>query len=361
MTALDPFQELRQLYFLEGFDLILKYLKKNFATFADAYFNQNTTPASHDEFFGAFTPIWLDLIQRRHYVKAIRLWNFAVGLALDWQSRNKPNRIHKGTPYYFLGVTAILNNELENGFLAFHQAMKEDLTLSGGKTPQTPAFWFITLDSTRERQFFKLKVDQIAQYLSERLDEYSTNRGGSLGLAGFRRRFLRLRKYREEVFFFVYLLFKLRKLVVETSITYKKNIFSSILHSKILFDLCLISDKVIENKNPDRNTRRLSFRDEMLFLSSSTIPLLSFTQNDISTINRDFDQNFGNTMYDMLLGRYHLLGRSLSNIENDFAITYGMRNFGAHKIQNQPVLYHRMPELAQNILSTIFFTVEKLY
>jgi len=358
MAAPTPFQELERLYLLDGFDLILENLKNDFRVFADTYFNRNRTPASHNRFFERCTPIWLNLVQKRHYFRAIKILNYALGLALDWQTRNRPNKIHKGTPYYFLGVTAILNNELENGFLAMHQAMKEDLKLSRGRTPQAPAFWFITLDSSRQNQFFKPKVDQMADYLSKKLEEYSMGRGGSLTLPNFRSKFLSRRKLKDEVFFLVYLLFKIRKLLDETPKIYKKNIFSSLLHARHLFDLCLISDKAIEYKNPARGSRHLSFRDEMLFLSSPSTASLSFNRTGLNTINNDFNSDFGRTMYDILLGRYHL---SLSSIENDFAVAYGIRNFGAHRIENQPVVYNRMGELVQRIFNTLFFTVERLY
>jgi hypothetical protein len=81
------------------------------------------------------------LLQRRRYFEGIHVWNYALGPALEWEKRNKPNKIHKGTPYYFLGVTGILNNELENGFFAMHQVLKEDKRLSGRRIPAAPAFW----------------------------------------------------------------------------------------------------------------------------------------------------------------------------------------------------------------------------
>jgi hypothetical protein len=60
----------------------------------------------------------------------------------------------------------------------------------------------------------------------------------------------------------------------------------------------------------------------------------------------------------MLRGRYQL---GLSDIENDFAIAYRIRNFEAHKIDNQPILNNRMPELSQRILNALFFTLENFY
>ncbi len=356
MPVQNLFQELRQYHLLDGFEPISERLKNDLRVFANAYFNRNRTPADHNRFFEAFTPIWLTLINRRHYFKAMKLWQFALGLAFDWQAQNRPNKIHKGTPYYFAGVTGILNNELENGFLSFHQAMKEDQRLSDRRTPQAPALWFVTLDSSRQNQFFRAKVEQIATYLSERLDEYSTSRSGSLGLDDFRRRFLRLRRLKEEVFYFVYLMFKLRKLEIETPKILKKNILGSLLHARLLFDFCLISDKVIEYKNPVGGSQRLSFGNEISFLTRRG--LLSFNRSIFNALSGDFNLDFGSTMYNILLGRHHL---HLSGIEKDFAVAYGVRNFGAHKMHNQPVLYNRMPELTQSILNTIFFTVEKLY
>lgn len=357
MPSQDLFQELLRYCSLD-ITKIPEELKTNFRTYANEYFDRNRTPANHNRFFESFTRIWLFLISRRHYFKAVKLWQFALSLAFDWQSRNKPNKIHKGTPYYFAGVTGILNNELENGFLSFHQAMKEDQRLSDRRTPQAPALWFATLDSTRQDQFFRPKIEQIATYLSERIDKYSSYRGGSLGLNDFRRRFLRRRVLKEEVFYFVYLMFKLRKLEVETHKILKKNIFSSLLHARILFDFCLVSDKIIEHRNPDRlrPNARLAFRNEIEFLTRRR--LLSFNSSIFHALNRDFNRDFGSTVYSILFGRSY---RNLSGIEKDFALAYGIRNFGAHKMHNQPVLYNRMIEVTQSILNTIFFAVEKLY
>jgi len=357
MATPDPFQKLGRLY-LDGFDLVIVRLRNDFRVFANAYFNRNRTPNMHDNFFNRFTPVWLDLIGRRKYFQAIKLWNFALGLALEWQKQNKPIKIHKGTPFYFLGVTAILNNELENGFLSMHQALKEDYRLSGGRIPQTPAFWFVTLDSSRQGQFFRLKVEQIAGFLSEKLERYCTDRGGSLDLSNFRRRFLTRRAMRDEVFFFVYLLFMLRKIEVETDKIYKRNIFSSLLNAKVLFDFCRITERVINCKNPARSSGFLGFKNEILFLSSVGIPSLSLTRHNLTNINNDFNSDFSKTMYDIILGRYSI---RLTDLEKDFAVAYGIRNLGAHEMRNLPVLYYRLPEIAQSILNTTFLTVENLY
>ncbi len=221
MSIQETFETLNQRY-LAGSQLTYVELKQEFERPTNEYLNLNTTPAHHNWYFEQFNKIWLDLVANRKYVDAIKFLNFGINLALSWEKQNRRNKVHKGTPYYFLGVTAILNNELENGFLAMHQAVEEDKRLSGRRLPEAPAFWFVTLDYTRQGQFFRAKVEQIANYLSERLVEYSNKIGGSFTLDQFRTKFLRRRRLMEEVFLFVYSLFKLRKIIVETSKIYKK-------------------------------------------------------------------------------------------------------------------------------------------
>ena len=248
-----------------------------------------------------------------------------------------------------------MNNELENGFLAMHQALQEDKRLSGRRIPATPAFWFVTLDPSIPQQLFRQKVEQISDYLAERLADYSAHRGGSLTLDEFREKFLKRRRLNEAVFLFVYSLFKLRKLLIETSKIYKRNVLSSLIHARLLFDLSLVTEKIIEYKNPSRS-KRLDFVKELKFLSSPRIALSSFDQHKITVLGNDFKKSFAKPLYGILRGRYHL-----ADIENDFAIAHRIRNFGAHKIENQPILYNRMSELSQRILNALFFTIEHLY
>lgn len=357
MALLDPFLELSK-YSLDSFDLILDHLKNTFTIFANHYFNQNKTTQSHDKFFNYFIPLSEDLYSQRKYSQAMKLWEYALDLAHNWEKTNRPIKIHKGAPYYFLGVTAILNNDLENGFLAMHQALKEDYRLTQSETPQKPAYWFVTLDSPHGH-FFDKEVKKMSDYLLQKLEKYRLSRGGTLQIKAFRNKFLRCKNLTNEVFFFVYLLSSLKKLEDETQ-AFKRNSFSSIIYINLLFDLCRTLERVIENKNPAAGTGFISFYKEVLFLSepSTHITSLSFTRNQLGKINGRFNKAFNKTMYDILKGRYLKLR---TDNEKDFAIAYGIRNSGAHDIRNLQVIYNRFPELAQNILNAFFLTIEKLY
>lgn len=95
---------------------------------------------AHDAFFNNFTIIWQSLLNQGRFKNAGYLWDFALNIAYDWENKNQNKRIHKGTPYYFWGVTCILNGDLEKGFLLMHQALEEDKKTHQTNTPKTPAY-----------------------------------------------------------------------------------------------------------------------------------------------------------------------------------------------------------------------------
>lgn len=308
-----------------------------------------------DFFFNQFISTWLDLIKRRLYEEAIELWLQVLSICFNWERTNV--LLHKGTPYYFLGVTHILADKVEDGFLLMHQALEEDKRNLASLTPSTPAYYFTTLDFQKAHQFFRLKVEEISQYLFERIDEYKKGRKGKLTLSGFKISFLENKDLREEVFLLVYFLFRLKKMVTETDNRLKENEFSSILHAKILFDGCLVIEKTVEYKNPDSLIKdKLYFSDEIQFLRN--YDYISITQAQINAINTDFNRDFGATLTDILNSNYTL---PISEIDKDFMIAYRIRNFAAHEIEEQRILYEKMPQISQRLCNALFYIVERLY
>ncbi len=49
------------------------------------------------------------------------------------------------------------------------------------------------------------------------------------------------------------------------------------------------------------------------------------------------------------------------DIEEDMAIVYALRHFGAHKLESQSIIYLRFPDICSRILNVFFFSIEKLY
>jgi len=356
-TEIDRiFNFINHSYFLGKQEILLNLMKEQLEKEIQNYFKPGQSPADHDAFFNRFTTIWLDLVFRRRYFEAIELWDIALGFASRWEQNNKPHLVHKGTPYYFMGVTAILNNELEMGFLLMHQALEEDKRTSGSQRPQSPANAFVTLDYKKQDQFFRQKVEEISNYLSEKVNDYVTQRKGTLTVDDVKTKLLECADLTDEVFLFVYALFRLKKLLLKTGEQLKKNVLSSLIHARILFDLCLVTEKIIEYKNPDAKTgKRLYLSKEIVFLSQKAA--LAIDDKTIECLNKAFKKDFATTIKDILSSKYPLN----SEIERNLAIAQGIRNFVAHTVEDQKVLYENMPELSQCLLNSLFFAIEKLY
>jgi hypothetical protein len=325
------------------------------------FFNQDNYDV-HNSFFNRFTNVWHFFMNQKRFMHAEALWNLALGFAYDWQEKNN-KIIHKGTPYYFWGVTCILNKDLEKGFLLMHQALEEDKRTLCSNTPGTPAYYFVTLDYEEQDQFFKQKVEEIARFVDKKLAAYRSRTGGVLTLPNFKSNFLGNTTLQEVVFYFVFTIFRLKKLIEEIDQRLKENVFSTLLQANTILDLCLIVENVMK-KQINKPTMY-----ELLIQLSNQLSLnlhkgsKGSQNNNLSKLGIDFyGENYGKTLKELLRSQYRFQdGTALQSIEEDFAITYGLRNFGAHKIENQSVVYDNFDEISQRILNALFFSVEKLY
>lgn len=322
------------------------------------FFEQNDgSYQAHDGFFNNFTIIWQYFLNQGRFKNAKHLWDLSLNIAYEWENKNQNKRIHKGTPYYFWGVTCILNGDFDNGFLLMHQALEEDKKTHKTDTPKTPAYYFVTLDYNELQQFFRPKVLEIAKFLSKILGMYRSQRNMSLSLNDLKSKFLEETNLQETIFSFVFSLFNLKKIFdIDKRLT--QNVFSSLQDTNIIFNLCSIIENVIAYKNP--NNGKLTLYHQLNYLSSQAS--LSLDGNKLSNINRDRDTDFSRTLSDLLQSQYQFNdGYSPSPIEIDLAVTYFFRNFGAHKIEHQPIIYENFEEITGRILNALFFSIEKLY
>lgn len=345
------FSRINHHYYTGDQTLLFDLFQENIDTAAVESFSNDYL--QHDLFFNQFTPIWINLIQTNRFKEAENIWHYAISIALRWEKHNP--QIHKGTPYYFLGVTQILATNLEDGFLSMHRALEEDIRTHSSNDPSTPAYFFTTLDYTKVTQFFRTKVLDITRFLDIKIEDYNKTRGGNLELIQVKSRFLENHSYREEVFIFVYFIFRLKKILIEISEEMRKNEFSSLMLSKMLFDLCLIIEKVIEYKHPEKGNRPLYFSDEITFLRDNGI--ITITQNQVQNINRDFKNNFEQTLQRIINNTY---GRRIQKIEEDIMIAYRIRNFAAHNMEKFPIFYESISEISQRLLNALFFVIEHL-
>lgn len=320
------------------------------------FFSANKTAYSrHDAYFENFTFIWNGFLASRDYEKAQEYWTMALEPALRWEKNNPGKRIHKGTPYYFWGMTALISGDLDKGYALMHQAVDEDTKSSGKLNPRSPAYLFVSLDYANPNQAFLPWLRKQMRYLDERQNSYSTTFSRRFILDDFRTKFLLSPPSLDIVFSFAFTVARLMRLSEVPKIILM-NQFASQLETNLLFDLIQIIDGAILFKNPTQ----VNFGQHAEYLLGKVGPKL--TGNQLGEVNTAKDVDFDKTIGDLLDGTFSLKGGSiLSRVQSDVSLSYAIRNRGAHGVSAAPIISLRFHEIEQALLNVLYMTVDFLY
>ena len=326
---------------------------KSFESSTEAYFNSVEKDTNkfekHDSYFNNFTPVWLNLIQQRRFPEAEKIWKDALDIAFRWEDYRKL-RIHKGTPYYFWAVTCFLAEDIDNGFWLMNQAYIEDKITHNSEEPDTPSRFFLHLEEDQKYQFFKLKLTEIKEFLNKRLIEnYSTTINRIFDYSLFESKFLKNTQISKDVkFHFNLNIFRLEKILRQTKPD-ERNTIASLLYLEIIFDLCRVFEYLIKDRTTTLfdSVKNLSNK----YKSTSLINNLQ-NSNDFNTAN------FMKTLNELLNGTYQINDLNLDEIEKDILISFGFRNFGAHKIEENKLIVNNFENIIKSIINSIFLSIE---
>ena len=316
----------------------------------------NDDTSLHDRYFSILAGFINRHIQAGLWYKAETMWRSVIQPALDWEAQH-PNRfIHKGTPFYFWGMAAIIRGELDMGYPLMHQALQEDIRTHQNARPDTPAYAFATLDYTKVDQAFRDWTEYQARFLEPLLENYRSSHTMVLNLDDFRRRFLLSPPSLDVIFLFTYALGKF-SLFDRVPPYARQNDFTSQLELNLLFDILLVIDASIGARNPGVN----SFPLHAAHLSNEAG--LGLTQNKLQNeLNPVFQADFNLTLANILNGAFQFGdGTGLTGLAGDLAVAYGLRNYGAHHISSVPTVQLRFNEIRQSLFNVLFLTIEMLY
>ena len=329
---------------------------EDFESLSIQFFTANPVPPGiHDAYFNNFTTIWSDFLSIGNYDKAEDIWRRALSPALSWESSNPGKFIHKGTPYYFWGMTVLLRGDLDKGYVLVHRAVEEDIRTTGKQVPDTPGFFLASLNYAEVGQAFRDWVLQQAQYLTPKVEKYSSQYGRNFTLEDFRKRFLGAPPSTDIVFLFTYTIARLMRFeaIPKHAIISK---FGGQFEAHLLFDISLVIDAALRAKNPTK----WKFIDQAEFLSQrASLPL---TNKQLQDINSAYVANFDKTLEDTISGVLVLPdGTILSRIQSDIAVAYGVRNRGAHEVSFVPAILSHFNDILQILMNVIFLVADFLY
>ena len=312
------------------------------------------TPVLVDLYFTNFTPLWSHLVAEGRLATAFALWEWALRPAFAWELQ-QGRHLHKGTAFYFAGMTAILSRDLDGGYLLMHRALEEDIRTSGMESPETPAYALVVMDSIQTHQAFRDWVLAKAELVTMALDKYRREHQRSLDFMAFRSRFLTKPELREEVFLFSYSVARLLHFQHLPSTTLSSD-FAGQLCANLLFDLALVVDASIRCKYP----AKWKFVDLATRLSMNAN--LGLSKRHLRELNKSFHCDFEGTVEQILRKQLRLSdGVRPVGLSAALGLTYGCRNRGAHDVSAVRVIRERFTEISAALLETLFATIEVLH
>jgi hypothetical protein len=326
---------------------------QSFETSSEAYFNsiedKEDKFLKHDLYFNNFTPVWLNLIQQRRFTEAEKIWRDALDIAFRWEKYRKL-RIHKGTPYYFWAVTCFLNEDIDKGFWLMNQAYIEDKITHNTEEPDTPSKYFLYFETSQEQQFFRDKLLQIKEFLNKNLIEnYSTIRSKTFDYSLFENKFLKNQQISKDVkFHFNLNVFRLERILKQQKPN-ERNTVASLLYLEIIFDLCRVFEYLIKINSQDK------FLDSVKNLAKEYKVNSAILQINPSDFNTD---NFMTTLENILNNNFQINSSTVDNLEKDILVTYGFRNFGAHKIEENSIIVANFEKIVKSITNSILLAIE---
>jgi hypothetical protein len=266
-------------------------------------------------------------------------------------------RIHKGSIYYYWGGTAILNGELEKGYVLMHSALIEDAHTNNNPQPNTPAYRFVFLDYNDNRQHFLGLLSAQGQALESFLPRYKTLSGSALDGATFRNKFLAAHPKPEAVLLLAYTVARIEK-QSQSPLPVPNNAFAGILDFNLLFDLVLVIDASIQAKS------NVGWQFFELARHLADVARLDLSQSRLQAINTEQKKpgNFNNVVTALLNGTFPMPdGGALSTLASDIAVAFCIRNHAAHNIVSQLLVPAHTQQLLQSLFNTLFLTADVLY
>jgi len=299
---------------------------------------------------------------------AAATWVLACDLVTAWENRNRPNKIHKGTPFYFLGRTFIENGELDIGFNFINKAIGEDKIFSQNtQQPQSylkaPAYMYAILDDDPNNLMYDY-VQKLRRLIQNYLQNYRTHFSSNLSIADVDQKFLRNSSLEDSVFWFVHLLQYLeQRSSIKASLTHLnvyKNDFARLSNLERIFTLCLVVDEVLRltfgqsyfGGNVITMARSKNWVRSSLALRTLT-DSIGITQQR-NTLDPDVWLPSG-------LASPWMFNRQPLDVRLQcLLIAYGLRNYGGHNLRGQNSLSHRFDEVIERLMFGLFVGIEEL-
>lgn len=134
-----------------------------------------------DAFFQSFTPLMNIFVEQENFSQVIKMWEWLilkVKIIEEFHGVEFGDGVHKGTAFYFLGLSKLMLEDVDGAFLSFAEAAKDDeilpqSVLNRHQKGIPPVVKILLLDLSKDN-FAHNQVKQIRESIVNWEKEYSS-------------------------------------------------------------------------------------------------------------------------------------------------------------------------------------------
>lgn len=320
-----------------------------------------------ENYFNNFTLIWNIAENSQLSMDIIEvIWFAALDPIIKWEKENQI-RIHKGSPYFYLGTSYIKNKNVDKGFIYLHEALKEDIRTHDeeiphkkGELPSTPALATLTLNPTKYN-FFRGWVIEIMDYLEEKyLKSFEKKYSVKFNFIDLNCKLLSKPQLINLTFLFTYLISRIYDIDRNKSIYDKTNNITTWAVTQIFRDILnTIEGLILEI---DKNSSAYFSTHLDYFIENTDIFKLKGIQNKFSKFETSRKNDPSKAFSDLLSNNFKFTNEFNPN-EMDINVTLanGLRNYISHNYEPLEEFNKYKYHIFKRLIHLLFAVVINFY
>lgn len=312
------------------------------------------------QLFNYLAEYWQDkLLTNGLYLTGVSFWQEVVSITREWESKNKPYLIHKGTPFFFLAYNCLLNGDRENGFTYLYNAIEDDKKLNIPGYPKDAAAYLTATMSAKPQNYMYPLVRDLRLLISQYFIKFNSEFSTEFTMTDFENKFLENTNLSDVVYFFVYNLLFAYDLSHNTNYDLLQNDFSRLKILDLFFNFGLIVDEVLKYSSSKDGFTGSGMRDYVAWWTKSRMGLPIQQFDDL--IGRN-GLNLNATSPDEIIP--HLLTNiqiPTGGIKKEvyvMLVAYRLRNHAGHNLDQQMIVTTRYDEILNCMIYSLFLALQ---
>lgn len=320
-----------------------------------------------DRFFESFTLLPRYLSSFGFQLAASQTWAQLIQWTLVWE-KSHSTQIHKGTPFFFLGMNLIFQGDIDTGFLFIYNAMEGDKASyramgQADRYKQAPAYMTATIVDNPANVLHETVVRPIRGAISNYVTSFSQATNLPYTLGDFQACFLGNPDLEIEklVFFFVYNMYvHIQRNRFKQLPQFFDNDFSKIKNLDSIFNMCLIIEELLQHRFGKTGTNYFISDGVLDLVAAKTWITAGKTREE--TEKQFFSKLAGvdlrldpsTTVPVILSGNITYGGLPITPELRYLLLAWHLRNYGGHNIRVQDVLVKSYDQIFEWLIYALF-------